>query len=105
MGRGRVLDRVVLAGGPPRAAGDRPGEKITLEEYYRWMFENSVPGLPEKAAQEGLDPLGYMRKYGCVEVSRDDYAEHDAEVNDLDATDVEGPEQTLTKRSFDPEHL
>ena len=48
----------------------RPGEKITLEEYYRWMFENSVPGLPEKAAAEGLDPLGYMRRYGAVEVSR-----------------------------------
>src|SRR6185369_326768 len=41
----------------------RPGEKVTIEEYYRWMFENSVPGLPAAAAAEGLDPLGYMRKY------------------------------------------
>ena len=47
----------------------RPGEKIRLEEYYRWMFENSVPGLPEKAAAEGLDPLAYMRRYGVVEIS------------------------------------
>jgi anaerobic selenocysteine-containing dehydrogenase len=83
----------------------RPGHKITLPEYYRWMFENSVPGLPEKAAAEGLDPLGYMRKYGCVEVSRDDYAQHDAEVDDLEDTDVCGIEETLTKRSFDPGHL
>ena len=29
----------------------RPGEIITNDEYYRWIFENSVPGLPEAAAQ------------------------------------------------------
>ena len=66
----------------------RPGEKITLEEYYRWMFENSVPGLPEKAAAEGLDPLGYMRKYGVVEIPREDYDQHEREVTDLDDTEV-----------------
>ena len=47
----------------------RPGEKLTVDEYYRWIFENSVPGLPEKAASEGLSPLDYMRKYGAFEVS------------------------------------
>jgi anaerobic selenocysteine-containing dehydrogenase len=52
----------------------RPGEKVTIDEYYRWMFENSVPGLPAAAAEEGLDPLGYMRKYGVFEVKRDVYA-------------------------------
>ncbi|RMF61841.1 MAG: formate dehydrogenase, partial [Bacteroidetes bacterium] len=46
----------------------RPGEIITVEEYYRWIFENSVPGLPEAAAAEGLTPLEYMRKYGAFEV-------------------------------------
>ncbi len=44
----------------------RPREKITVEEYYRWMFEHSVPGLPEKAAAAGLTPLEYMRKFGVV---------------------------------------
>jgi len=24
----------------------RPGEKLTVEEYYQWIFENAVPGLP-----------------------------------------------------------
>ncbi|HEX6120981.1 MAG TPA: hypothetical protein VFZ03_16155, partial [Dongiaceae bacterium] len=24
----------------------RPGKKITVDEYYGWIFENSVPGLP-----------------------------------------------------------
>ena len=46
----------------------RPGEKITVDEYYGWMFENSVPGLPEAAAKEGLTPLQYMRKYGVFKV-------------------------------------
>ena len=83
----------------------RPGEKIRLEEYYRWMFEHSVPGLPEKAAAEGLDPLGYMRRYGAVEVSRDEYAQHETAVEDPGESDVTGHEQTLTTRSFDPSHL
>jgi len=37
------------------------------------MFENSVPGLPEAAAKEGLKPLEYMRKYGAYEVTTDVY--------------------------------
>jgi anaerobic selenocysteine-containing dehydrogenase len=85
----------------------RPGEKIRLEEYYRWMFENSVPGLPEKAAAEGLAPLAYMRKYGCVEVSApgSEYAQHESEVDQDGDLDVLGLEQTVTKRAFDPGHL
>ncbi|MHC4955791.1 MAG: molybdopterin-dependent oxidoreductase [Planctomycetota bacterium] len=51
----------------------RPGEKITIDEHYRWMFENSVPGLPEAAKAEGLTPLAYMRRYGAFEVKRDVY--------------------------------
>src|SRR5260370_27738806 len=42
-----------------------PGEKLTVDEYYGWMFENSVPGLPERAAAEGLTPLQFMRPYGA----------------------------------------
>jgi len=41
----------------------RPGEKLRIDEYYRWIFENSVPGLPEAAAREQLSPLEFMRKY------------------------------------------
>ncbi len=51
----------------------RPGEKITVEEHYRWMFENTVPGLPEAAAKEGISPLEYMRKYGAFEVEKATY--------------------------------
>ncbi|HLF41812.1 MAG TPA: molybdopterin dinucleotide binding domain-containing protein, partial [Acidimicrobiia bacterium] len=47
-----------------------PGTKLTVDEYYAWMFENSVPGLPETAAREGLTPLDYMRRFGAFEVGR-----------------------------------
>ncbi|MEO6990220.1 MAG: molybdopterin-dependent oxidoreductase [Candidatus Baltobacteraceae bacterium] len=47
-----------------------PGEKLGVDEYYGYIFENSVPGLPEKAAAEGLTPLAYMRRYGAFEVKR-----------------------------------
>ncbi|MGD2068115.1 MAG: molybdopterin-dependent oxidoreductase [Gemmatimonadota bacterium] len=51
----------------------RPGEVVTVEEHYRWIFENSVPGLPEAARAEGMSPLEYMRKYGAFEVERESY--------------------------------
>jgi len=55
----------------------RQGEIITVEEYYRWIFENSVPGLPEAAAKEGLTPLDYMRKYGAFEVKHENYSPYE----------------------------
>jgi anaerobic selenocysteine-containing dehydrogenase len=53
----------------------RPGEKITIDEYYRYIFENTK-GLPEAAAAENLTPLDYMRKYGAFEVERAVYNRH-----------------------------
>jgi anaerobic selenocysteine-containing dehydrogenase len=54
-----------------------PSKAVSVDEYYGWMFDNSVPGLPERAAVEGLDPLGFMRKYGAFEVARDIYQVHE----------------------------
>ena len=48
-----------------------------MDEYYGWMFENSVPGLPEAAAAEGLTPLAYMRKYGAFKVKDNVYAPYE----------------------------
>ncbi|MFZ5871420.1 MAG: molybdopterin dinucleotide binding domain-containing protein [Actinomycetota bacterium] len=48
---------------------ERPGTRLTVDEYYGWMFANSVPGLPQAAAAEGLTPLEYMRRYGAFEVA------------------------------------
>jgi anaerobic selenocysteine-containing dehydrogenase len=58
----------------------RKGERITIEEYYRWIFENSVPGLPAAAAKEGLTPLDYMRRHGCFLVQDRVYKTHEAEL-------------------------
>ncbi len=55
----------------------RAGEKLTIEEYYRWIFENSVPGLPEAASREGLTPLEYMRRYGAFLVEDRVYENHE----------------------------
>jgi anaerobic selenocysteine-containing dehydrogenase len=49
---------------------DRPGERLTVDEYYGYIFEHSVPGLPARAAEEGLTPLGFMRRYGAFEVQK-----------------------------------
>ena len=59
-----------------------PGTKLTVDEYYGWMFENSVPGLPEKAAAEGLTPLEYMRRYGAFEIAKNIGPLHEQEVPD-----------------------
>jgi anaerobic selenocysteine-containing dehydrogenase len=47
-----------------------PGTRLGVDEYYEWIFDNSVPGLPEKAAAEGLTPLEFMRRYGAFEVKQ-----------------------------------
>ena len=49
---------------------ERPGERLTVDEYYAWIFDHSVPGLPEAATAEGLTPLAYMRRYGAFEIQR-----------------------------------
>ena len=73
LGRGRVLDRAVLADRPRGHAGhpqalrepvSARSRRSRIDEYYRYIFER-VPGLPEAAKAKGLDPLAYMRKYGA----------------------------------------
>ena len=58
----------------------RPGERVTVTEYYRWIFEHSVPGLPEAAAKEGLSPLEYMQRHGCFLVQDQVYRTHESEL-------------------------
>ena len=63
----------------------RQGEKINIDEYYQYIFEN-VPGLPETAQNENLSPLEYMRKYGAFEIESSSYSKH------LSGVDSEGAE-------------
>ncbi|HEY1403610.1 MAG TPA: molybdopterin-dependent oxidoreductase, partial [Pyrinomonadaceae bacterium] len=48
----------------------RPGERLSVDEYYSYIFENSVPGLPARAAAEKLSPFEFMRRYGSFEVKK-----------------------------------
>jgi len=59
-----------------------PSKAVSVDEYYGWMFDNSVPGLPEAAGKENLSPLGYMRKYGAFEVEKDIYEVHERPPSD-----------------------
>jgi anaerobic selenocysteine-containing dehydrogenase len=56
---------------------DQPGEKLTVDAFYGWIFEHSVPGLPTAAKQEGLTPLQYMRRYGAFLVEDGVYRTHE----------------------------
>jgi hypothetical protein len=65
----------------------RPGAKLTVDDFYGWIFEHSVPGLPEAAARLGLSPLAYMRKFGAFLVDDQPSRLHEAVPR---ATDLEG---------------
>jgi anaerobic selenocysteine-containing dehydrogenase len=67
----------------------RPGEKLTVEDYYRWIFENSVPGLPEAAAKEDLKPLEYMRKYGAFLIEDNVYRTYETKLKDKELEGVQ----------------
>lgn len=54
----------------------KPGTPLTVDEHYGWIFENSVPGLPEAAAHVGLTPLQYMRRFGAFEVKSSTHGTH-----------------------------
>lgn len=64
----------------------RPGEKITISEYYQYIFER-VPGLSAAAKAEGLTELEYMQKYGAFEVEKHSYQKH---LKPLTAEQIEG---------------
>ena len=65
-----------------------PGEKLTVDEYYGWMFDHSVPGLPERAAAEGCTPLQWMRRYGAFEISSGQGQLHEREVPASELVDL-----------------
>lgn len=65
-----------------------PGARLNIDEYYTYMFENSVPGLPEKAAEENLTPFEFMRRYGSFEVKKKIGQIHEQDVPNEELEDV-----------------
>jgi anaerobic selenocysteine-containing dehydrogenase len=69
-------------------SGERPGTRLSVDEYYGWLFAHAVPGLPERAAAEGRTPLEYMRRYGAFEVAKNVGPLHEEEVPAAELEDV-----------------
>lgn len=65
-----------------------PDERLGVDEYYSYIFENSVPGLPEKALSEGLTPLDFMRRYGAFEISKKVGAVYEETVPTVELDDI-----------------
>ncbi|MCS6846189.1 MAG: molybdopterin-dependent oxidoreductase [Anaerolineae bacterium] len=80
----------------------RPGERITVDEYYGWMFEHSVPGLPEAAKAEGLTPLQYMRKYGAFEIRKGPETEFERPLSKEELANAQVDEETGIVYTKDP---
>ncbi|HEY7790821.1 MAG TPA: molybdopterin-dependent oxidoreductase [Vicinamibacterales bacterium] len=81
-----------------------PGTKLSLDEYYGYIFEHSVPGLPERAAAEGLSPLDYMRRHGVFEVRRNIGAVHEERIpaSELADTRVDPSGRVFTRAPATP---
>ena len=75
----------------------RPGEKIKIDEYYQYIFENT-PGLPGAAAKEGLSPLEYMQKYGAFHVEIGSYEKNLKELDQELLKDAEIDKELGTVR-------
>jgi anaerobic selenocysteine-containing dehydrogenase len=65
-----------------------PGERLGVDEYYAYIFENSVPGLKETAEKESLSPLDFMRRYGAFEISKKVGAIYEEVVPEVELEDV-----------------
>jgi anaerobic selenocysteine-containing dehydrogenase len=76
-----------------------PGTKMSVADYYRWIFENSVPGLSETAAARGLTALQYMRKYGAFLVQDHVYLTHENEIKPaaLNGASTDAATKIITK--------
>ncbi len=57
----------------------REGEKMTIDEYYQYIFERT-PGLTETAKKEGLTELNYMKKYGAYVVESQSFKKNEKEL-------------------------
>lgn len=76
----------------------REGEKITIDEYYRYIFEKT-PGLKAKAGEHNMDPLEYMRRFGAFEVEKKSYEKHMTTIPEDELVGVQQDPETgaLTK--------
>jgi len=82
---------------------DRPGERISVDEYYGYIFDNNVPGLPQKAEQEDLSPLEYMRKYGAVEIASGLYRQDERQLTEAELDGAVPDEHGVLRKPITPQ--
>jgi anaerobic selenocysteine-containing dehydrogenase len=82
----------------------KPGSKLSVDEYYGYIFERSVPGLPEQAAADGTTPLDWMRRRGAFELKRGVGAMHEDVVAQSEIVDAHiNPHGRVFTRSPKPD--
>ena len=59
-----------------------PGQRRGQDEYWKDVFDHAVPGLPEAAAEAGLDTLEFMRQRGAFDVPYAGQERFEKEVED-----------------------
>ena len=76
----------------------RPGEKMTVDEYYQYIFER-VPGLKETAENKGLTSLDYMRYFGAFEMEKEVLELHNKKLTEqqLDGSYIDKKSGLVTK--------
>jgi len=68
---------------------EQPGTVRSQDEYWKDVFENGVPGLPDAAAEAGLEPLEFMRQRGAFAVPYEGQERYEKEV-DSGGVEVDG---------------
>ena len=76
----------------------RPGEKISIDEYYQYIFER-VKGLPEAAKKDGFTgkfaELEYMKKYGAYSIEEgESYNKNETPLTEEQLKDAEIGDET-----------
>lgn len=71
----------------------REGQKITIDEYYQYIFEHT-PNLPEAAKAVDLTPLDYMKKYGAFEVESHTYKKNENTISEKELEGADYNEET-----------
>ncbi|MFB6092560.1 MAG: molybdopterin dinucleotide binding domain-containing protein, partial [Haloquadratum sp.] len=74
---------------PYRDGEDDDPAQMTVDEYYRYVFENDEE-LVETAEEKGMEPLEYMKRHGAFEAKQNRYELHEDELDPavLSADDV-----------------
>ncbi len=82
--------------------GDDP-VKMTIDEYYRYVFEQE-DGLVERAAEVDMSPLEYMKHYGAFQASTNEYNIHEESLDErlLEEDDVWVDEYDTIRRGDKP---